>query len=88
MKLHSDLKGSRPVNRRSYLPFIAISAVLFIAGLGLGAGKSEADTSAANTASKFLLAIGLLALVITTVLELVSRRRAHRAVSGHAREVL
>ncbi len=77
------------VNRRSYVPFIAISAVLFVAGLVLGAGKSAEDTSAANTASKFLLAVGLLALIVTAALELVGRTRVRRAVSGgRSREIL
>jgi len=75
------------MTRRSYVPFIVVSGLLFVAGLALGAGKSAEDTSLANTASKFLLAVGLLALVITGVLEVVSRRRASRSVSGHAREV-
>ena len=65
------------MKRRSYIPFIVISAALFLAGLGLGAGKSSDDTSAANTASKVLLMIGLLALIVTGVLEVTSRRRSH-----------
>jgi len=66
------------MNRRSYIPFIVAAGVLFVSGLVLGAGKSSDDTSAVNTASKVLLAVGLLALVITTVLEVVRRRRTHR----------
>jgi hypothetical protein len=77
------------MSRRSYVPFIVTSAVLFVAGLALGAGKSSDDTSAANTASKVLLTIGLLALIITAVLEAVGRVRARRAVGGgHAHEIL
>jgi hypothetical protein len=64
-----------PMNRRSYVPFIITAGLLFVTGLVLGAGKSSEDTSAANTASKVLLAVGLLALVVTTVLEVVRRRR-------------
>lgn len=75
------------MNRRSYLCFIIVSAVLFVAGLALGAGKSSEDTSAANTASKFLLAIGLLAFIATVILEVVARRRAHRASTSQTREV-
>ena len=76
------------MNRRSYLRFIVASAVLFVAGLALGAGKSSEDTSAANTASKFLLMIGLIALLVTVVLEIVSRRRARSAAArGQARRV-
>lgn len=66
------------MNRRSYVRYIIASAVLFIAGLALGAGKSSEDTSAANTASKILLAIGLLALITTGILEVVARRRGLR----------
>jgi LPXTG cell wall anchor motif len=65
------------MNRRSYVPFIIIAGLLFVTGLVLGAGKSSEDTSAANTASKVLLAVGLLALVVTAVLEIVRRRRTH-----------
>lgn len=76
------------MHRRSYVRFIIASAVLFVAGLVLGAGKSSDDASAANTASKVLLAVGLSALVITAVLEIVGRRRARNAaVGGHARKV-
>ena len=64
------------MNRRSYVPFIVTAGLLFVTGLVLGAGKSSEDTSAANTASKVLLAVGLLALVVTAVLEIVRRRHA------------
>ena len=64
------------MNRRSYVPFIITAGLLFLTGLVLGAGKSSGDTSAANTASKVLLAVGLVALVVTAVLEVVRRRRA------------
>ena len=74
----STSERPNPMNRRSYIPFIVAAGVLFVSGLVLGAGKSSDDTSAANTASKVLLAVGLLALVITTVLEVVRRRRADR----------
>ena len=66
------------MNRRSYIPFIITAGLLFLTGLVLGAGKSSEDTSAANTASKVLLAVGLIALVVTSVLEVVRRRRAVR----------
>jgi hypothetical protein len=66
------------MNRRSYVPFIVTAGLLFVTGLVLGAGKSSEDTSAANTASKVLLAVGLLALVVTAVLEIVRRRRAQQ----------
>lgn len=82
------MEGTTTMTRRSYVPFIITSGVIFVTGLVLGAGKSSEDTSAANTASKLLLMIGLLALVVTGVLELLARRRASRlAAAGQAREV-
>ncbi|MEO7591299.1 MAG: hypothetical protein ABI134_08810 [Byssovorax sp.] len=66
------------MKRRSYIPFIVTAAVLFVAGLVLGAGKSADDTSAANTASKVLLLVGLVALIASVVLEVLVRRRAAR----------
>jgi len=76
------------MHRRSYIPFIITSAILFAAGLVLGAGKSSEDTSAANTASKLLLTVGLLALLVTTALEIIGRLRARRAAgAGRSREI-
>lgn len=63
---------------RSVLPYLVASAVIFVTGLVLGAGKSSDDTSAANTASKILLAVGLIALIATGILAVISRRRASR----------
>src|SRR3954469_24495929 len=86
---HADSGHQRkepPMKRRSYIPFIALSAAVFVVGLVLGAGKSADDTSAANTASKLLLTIGLLALAVRAVLEVVSRRRARRTAT-EARQV-
>src|SRR3954470_9888694 len=78
---------SQTMKRRSYIPYLATAAVLFVAGLALGAGKSSEDTSAANTASKILLAVGLLAMIVTGVLEVLARRRSRRSSTGQAREV-
>ena len=44
---------------RSVLPYLVASAVIFVTGLVLGAGKSSDDPSVANTASKICLAVGL-----------------------------
>ena len=63
---------------RSVLPYLVTSAVIFVTGLILGAGKSSDDTSAANTASKILLAVGLIALIVTGILAVIARRRATR----------
>jgi hypothetical protein len=67
---------------RSVLPYLVASAVIFVTGLVLGAGKSSDDTSAANTASKILLAVGLIALIITGILTVIARRRAARQPHG------
>ena len=67
---------------RSVLPYLVASAVIFVTGLVLGAGKSSDDTSAANTASKILLAVGLIALIVTGILTVIARRRAARQPHG------
>jgi len=67
---------------RSVLPYLVASAVIFVTGLVLGAGKSSDDTSAANTASKILLAVGLIALIVTGILTVIARRRAARQPRG------
>ncbi len=63
---------------RSVLPYLIASAVIFVTGLVLGAGKSSDDTSAANTASKILLAVGLIALIVTGIVAVIARRHATR----------
>ena len=67
---------------RSVLPYLVASAVIFVTGLVLGAGKSSEDTSVANTASKICLAVGLIALIVTGILVLIARRRAARQPHG------
>ena len=67
---------------RSVLPYLVASAVIFVTGLVLGAGKSSDDTSAANTASKILLAVGLIALIVTGILTVIARRRSTRQPHG------
>lgn len=53
---------------RSRFTPLLVSFVLFGLGLALGAGKSEADTSAANTASKVLLTVGMVGIVVSLAL--------------------
>jgi hypothetical protein len=67
---------------RSVLPYLVASAVIFVTGLVLGAGKSSDDPSVANTASKFCLAVGLIALIVTGILAVIARRRASRQPHG------
>ena len=65
------------MNRSRFAPLIA-SVVIFAAGLALGAGKTEDDTSAANTASKILLTVGLVAIVVALIVLAVSYLRSRR----------
>jgi hypothetical protein len=67
---------------RSVLPYLVASAVIFVTGLVLGAGKSSDDPSVANTASKICLAVGLIALIVTGILAVIARRRASRQPHG------
>lgn len=68
------------MHRNRFAPLIA-SLVIFAAGLALGAGKAEGDTSAANTASKILLTVGLLAFVVALIVLAVTYLRSRRATS-------
>lgn len=65
------------MNRTRFAPLVA-SAVLFAAGLVLGAGKTEQDTSAANTASKILLTVGFLGFVVALIVLAVTFLRTRR----------
>ncbi len=58
---------------------LVVSFVLF--GLALGAGKSEADTSAANTASKTLLTVGMAGIVVSLVVLAVGYLRSRSTPS-------
>ena len=49
--------------KRRITPFI-VAVVIFATGLAFGAGKSSEDTSAANTLSKVLLAVGFVAFIV------------------------
>ncbi len=68
------------MNRTRFAPLVAF-AMISVAGLALGAGKTEADTSAANTASKILLTVGLLGFVIALLVLGVSYLRTRRATT-------
>jgi hypothetical protein len=63
------------MTRSPYLKSLLFAVVVLAAGLALGAGKTSEDTSAANTASKVLLPLGLLIAVVSVVLEVRRRRR-------------
>ncbi len=68
------------MNRIRFAP-VAISAIVFVTGLALGAGKTENDTSAANTASKILLTLGLVAFVVALVVLAIGYRRSRQTAS-------
>lgn len=68
------------MNRIRFTPLV-ISAVVFVTGLALGAGKAENDTSTANTASKILLTLGLVAFVVSLVVLAVGYRRSRQTAS-------
>jgi len=66
------------MRRKQLLIGFTVSTIVFITGLALGAGKSSDDTSAANTASKILLVVGLLALVATGIVWVLAHRKGRR----------
>lgn len=68
------------MNRTRFIPLI-VSAVVFATGLALGAGKTDDDTSIANTASKVLLTLGLISVVVALVVLAISYRRSREAAS-------
>lgn len=66
--------------RNRFTP-IVVTLVLLALGLALGAGKSEADTSAANTASKILLTVGMAGIVVSLVVMAVGYVRSRSTPS-------
>lgn len=66
--------------RSRFTPLI-VSVLVVVVGLVLGAGKTETDTSIANTASKVLLTAGVVAVVVSIVILLVARLRSSRRTS-------
>lgn len=70
------------MNRR-IAPFIA-AVIIFVIGLAFGAGKSAEDTSAANTASKILLAAGFLIFIAALAVEAIRRIRSRRSGTHRA----
>lgn len=70
--------------RRSRIALIA-AVITVISGLALGAGKSEADTSIANTASKVLLTIGAVSLFAAAAVIIIGNLRARRGGTSSSR---
>ena len=64
--------------KRRFTPFI-VAIVIFAAGLAFGAGRSSEDTSAANTLSKVLLAVGFVAFIVAIVITVLRHRRTPKA---------
>ena len=64
--------------KRRITPFI-VAVVIFATGLAFGAGKSSEDTSAANTLSKVLLAVGFVAFIVAIAITALRHRRARTA---------
>ena len=62
---------------RRIAPFVT-AIIIFVVGLAFGAGKSAKDTSAANTASKILLAAGFLIFIAALAIEAIRRIRSRR----------
>jgi hypothetical protein len=75
-------KGKSTMQRPRLALLAAVITV--IAGLALGAGMSEADTSIANTASKLLLTVGAVSLIAALAVILIGHLRTRR--SGHQAE--
>lgn len=68
------------MNRTRFTPLI-VSAVVFATGLALGAGNGDNDTSIANTASKVLLTLGLISVVVSLVVLAIGYRRSRGTAS-------
>lgn len=59
---------------RSYMPFIVAAVVTFIVGLAIGAWQGN-DETVLNKVSALLLTVGVLAFVVTSVIEVLRRRK-------------
>ena len=64
---------------RSYVPYLVGAMVVFALGLAIGYSQGD-DPTFLNSVSKVLLTVGLLAVIITGALHLITRVRAARAV--------
>ncbi|MEZ5323165.1 MAG: hypothetical protein R2698_14020 [Microthrixaceae bacterium] len=60
---------------------LVVSFVLLVVGIALGAGKSETDASAANTASKILLTVGMVGIVVSLALLAIGYVRSRHTPS-------
>jgi uncharacterized membrane protein YdjX (TVP38/TMEM64 family) len=62
------------IREGSYKPFIIAAVATFVVGLAIGGWQGDKET-VLNSVSALLLTVGVLALVVTLVLEFVRRRR-------------
>ncbi|MEY2590583.1 MAG: hypothetical protein QOJ67_2567 [Acidimicrobiaceae bacterium] len=62
------------IQERTYKPFVVASLVTFIVGLAIGGWQGNAET-VLNKVSAVLLTVGVLAFVVTVLLEVLRRRR-------------
>jgi membrane protein DedA with SNARE-associated domain len=63
---------------RSYVPYLVGAIVVFAVGLAIGYSQGD-DPTFLNSVSKVLLTVGFLAVIITGVLQLITRVRAARS---------
>ena len=63
---------------RSYVPYLVGAIVVFALGLAIGYSQGD-DPTFLNSVSKVLLTVGLLAVIITGTLQLITRVRAARS---------
>lgn len=62
------------IREHSYKPFIIAAVLTFFAGLAIGGWQGNKET-VLNSVSALLLTVGVLAFVVTLLLEVVRRRR-------------
>ena len=63
---------------RSYVPYLVGAIVVFALGLAIGYSQGD-DPTFLNSVSKVLLTVGVLAVIITGGLQLITRVRAARS---------
>ncbi len=62
------------MSRRSYVPYVITGVAVLLVALALGKDRGD-EASLINSASKLLLTIGLLVVVVASVLEFVGRAK-------------
>jgi uncharacterized membrane protein YdjX (TVP38/TMEM64 family) len=62
------------IRTRSYKPFVIAALVTFLVGLAIGGWQGNKET-VLNSVSALLLTVGVLAFVVSLLLEILRRRR-------------